>query len=448
MKVIRKFLNRFSLWYEERPLARGITTSIPIAGPGIHEYLMALAFEHRKTLPLLQSNQPYLKRLDQAFHVDHYLMQTVRALNTDTPSLVLNRAYKMILDGNSEEIGVDVPETLSYLSDESTSLLIRSTPPSPNISLICGHLDNDLISSIEFKSSDKTHFSIRDAELLWPCNCKVRAFNVSKESNKINVADCPIHQKDIDNEVSNLFGNEFVEINFDDISIIWKESDGLWPPSIDAFHLVKDIESSGIVTKNIKTIADIGSGTGFIGIWLATKYRSINNIIFSDWLLSPLILTALNSSLLLDDTLVKRKYYLGLGFNWINNHKQEPIKDLLICNPPYLPNLGGFSDLPLASTVFGTDLIEDVIRYGHDFAREVIISFSDLAIIEANNAAHTWGRILEPIGKGHRVPFRVSHAYDQDEYIKLLMDKRGLEYSINENFPLHHTIRTYRVLTK
>ena len=118
----------------------------------------------------------------------------------------------------------------------------------------------------------------------------------------------------------------------------------------------------------------------------------------------------------------------------------------MVCNPPYLPNLPGFSKLPLASTVFGTDLLENIIRLGHGLAKEVIISFSDLALPEAKEAAEKWGKKLGPIGRSHRVPFRVSHVYEEHDYLKLLIDERGLEYTPNEIFPLYHTLRTYRVV--
>jgi len=443
-----KLMQKAVFWYESKPWVRGLITAVPSVGGGIHEFLMSTASAYRKINPPVQDSRPYLERIEKAFAVDTFLMSAIGSMSVDAPRNLLYKTYSHLLKGNADEKGVNVTETLSFLEDSKASALFRTNPPSVDLEVKCSDFHKDNISELLFSSEGNNLAKIDNAELLWPCNCKVGEFTVSGEHRDTNESDCPLHSRDEKKQVSEKFESGLVQIEFDEVQVLWRQCDQLWPPSVDTFHMVKDIESSGIIDSKTHSVADIGCGTGYIGIWLAKKFNSIKEVTFSDWLLSPLILTALNAASNLDDTLVSRRYCLGLDIEWVNKLTVDNMSDVLVCNPPYLPNLPGFSELPLASTVFGTDLITNIIRSGHKLAKEVIISFSDLALPEAKKAEKKWGKRLKEIGGPHYVPFRISSVYEKPDYIKLLIDKRGLDYSPDKAFPLYHTLRTYRFVSK
>ena len=117
----------------------------------------------------------------------------------------------------------------------------------------------------------------------------------------------------------------------------------------------------------------------------------------------------------------------------------------MVCNPPYLPSFPNFHELPLDSTVFGTDLLENVIAAANSRARNAFISFSNLALPEKEDVEKRTGAVLKEIGEPHRIPFRIAYLYDRHDYIKKLIEERGLEYFPGKPYPLWHTVQTYQI---
>ena len=442
---MESLIDSLSLWYEKSPAARAIVVVLPL-GAGLHEFLIAHAQATRETSDKLENNKPYLERLEQALAIDKFLLRSVRAMNPSTPKSTMNKTYKFALSGEAKDLGVDVGKMLSFLEAANTSSLFREKPFKPVLEINCLDINDTGISEISFKANNQLLTTIKNSRLLWPCNCKLKEYRISKKKNSSILSNCDIHDSPKGQELTDLFTNELVQIKFRNVKIIWQQHEELWPPSIDAFYFVNDLRNIGLTESKIKSVIDVGCGTGFMGIWLAKNNKSIKDLSFCDWLLSPLILTAINSSMNLDDTLVKRRYLLGLGFDWVNSRHIEPIHDMMICNPPYLPSLDGYSDLPIASTVFGTDLIDDVIKNGHNHARKVFLSFSNLAKREAEESASRWGKKLVAIGPAHIVPFRISHVCDNHDYIDELIDERGLKYKPQSDFPLQHSVQVFEVL--
>ncbi len=106
---------------------------IPVVGSGIHEFLMATAFDYRDEFPPAKNNQPYLERLDKAFKADGFFLRAIRSINAKAPRSLLYKSYKLLLKGNADEVGVDINETISYLEAKKASDLFRNNPPKPDL---------------------------------------------------------------------------------------------------------------------------------------------------------------------------------------------------------------------------------------------------------------------------------------------------------------------------
>ena len=220
----------------------------------------------------------------------------------------------------------------------------------------------------------------------------------------------------------------------------------LWPPAIDTLNFISILEKLELNNKFIKNAIDIGCGTGIIGTWLAKNLRTLSDIYFTDWLLMPLLFSYYNS---LQNTISKNcHFFLGTHTKWINAIEPDGKFDLLVCNPPYLPDLG-FNNLLTKATVAGTELLEHIIINSKQIAKKTIISFSEIAKPEATEAALRIGLNLDEckLPYDYTVPFRVRIAYDEPGYIdKLVNDKsRKLEQRNNDYYPYWHTISTYLI---
>ena len=276
----------------------------------------------------------------------------------------------------------------------------------------------------------------------WECNCGAPYPPGHKRM------PCPIHKNQpLGDYVTEAFGHGLVKINYDGVSVYWRSAKDLWPPSIDAFHMVRHLAEDGYESLPARSICDLGCGTGFLGIWAGSKNRSHKHITFADWLLSPLLLSHGNVVHCSEATRFRPHYRLGLHDDWVNPPTRGSANrpDVVLCNPPYLPILSGFEDLLYDSTVAGTDLLEYVIENSHELADRVYVSFSSAATKEAEAAQQRGRKILRRLGDPEPVPFRVNHAFKRPDYIQALLDDNRITYQEDGLHPYWHTVSTFEV---
>ena len=364
--------------------------------------------------------------------IDHRVLSKVRHYKKrDFSPSKLHDYYLTYREKISNRYNLRINAILSFINDHEFRPLIS------------GDVDFELqiekdLSKITLKNSKNALVTIHNPKLLWECSCKGKV--------KKRYSTCPIH-KNFRNgrqaaNFSRDFNNGLVRISFDSINTLWMNRKSLWPPSIDSFHLVSDLAEYGICEQQIAKIIDVGSGTGFLGTWLAAQNKNIKEVHFSDWLLLPLLTSYAN--LQHNQPGCQSKYFLELNTPLISNLDSTEKYDLLICNPPYLPELG-FKKIGKETTVAGTQLLKSVIKYGRNISKTVVISFSDVCWPEAEFTAKTEGIDLAKckIGKPHTVPFRVPAAYRQKGYMSTLMKERSLQLRQNDRFRYWHTINTY-----
>jgi hypothetical protein len=333
----------------------------------------------------------------------------------------------------SKNLNIEITSTLDLLNDESFNPII-----SDDVDFKASLSSN--LEEITFNTFYNKTIRVKNPKLLWDCSCGLKKTALNK---------CAIHcQFEKYKEAlrfTKTFSKGLVKIEYEDIKILWCDHKNLWPPAIDSFHIIEDLKANGYVNRNIKTVIDIGTGTGFLGIWFAKNNLNITDVHFTDWLLLPLFFSYSNSRI--NNIKCSKKFLLGINTTWINRSSQNNLKyDLVICNPPYLPDLG-FKKLSKQSTVCGTELLTNLIKTGLDIGNEVIISFSDIALPEAIEAASGLGVNLEncKIGRPHCVPFRIPIAFKQKGYMKKLQAERQIKYFPESEYKFWHYINTYKI---
>lgn len=366
--------------------------------------------------------------------LDYKLLRKVRKQSNYKVFLTsIIQLYIELVKRISKNLDIEITSTLDLLNDESFNPIISDDVDFKAI------LSSNL-EEITFSTFYNKTIHIKNPKLLWDCSCGLR---------KKEVRRCAIHgqfKKYTEaTRFTKTFSRGLVKIEYGGIKILWCDHKNLWPPAIDSFHLIEDLNANGYASRNIKTVIDIGAGTGFLGIWLAKKNLNITDVHFTDWLLLPLFFSYYNSKL--NNLNCSKRYMLGLNTTWINKPLENNFKyDLVICNPPYLPDLG-FKRLSAQSTVCGTELLTNLIKTGLSIGNEVIISFSDIALPEANEAAVGLGINLEncKIGKPHCVPFRIPIAFNQKGYMKKLQAERQLKHFPESEYKFWHYINTYKI---
>jgi len=363
--------------------------------------------------------------------IDDCVLKKIRGLSSKqkSPSTILD-SYNELISSSTDKEFIELHILIDLINDGK---LLLSNNVSADFEI---NIDNNL-DFIEYSNYQKNFIKVNKPNLLWDCN-----FGVTKGSKCKN---CPIHSqfksKEKGLEFTKSFHNDLIRINYHDLIIYWQCHNSLWPPSIDTLHLINILKSKKYHEKLIRTVTDIGSGTGILGIWLAKFNKNVTDITFTDWLLLPLLYSYFNTYN--NYINCNKRFLLGLNTDWMGDNKKSK-RDLIICNPPYLPDLG-YSKILAQSTVAGTDLLTHMIKYYNHFGNELVISFSNLALSEANKVAKSKGINLENCQLGsYRVPFRLPKVFANLEYIDKLVKQRGLEYNKDEKvYEYWHTINVY-----
>jgi predicted RNA methylase len=215
------------------------------------------------------------------------------------------------------------------------------------------------------------------------------------------------------NKVAGLFGKNTL-ISFDNIQILW--NDLVWPPSIDSFLFSKCLKEESYLNKQIKKVADVGCGTGFLGIYITKNNPYVEKLYGIDINEQALLSTMENASL----NFVQDKIEVVLS-DCYDNIPENVYFDLVVCNPPYVP-LPPHRDLNFQNFA-GTYLIEKILSHSAKRTKELIILYSNISADIVNNIESKSRRRSIILKK--RVPFRLPAVLNDKEWLNYLID-RGL----------------------
>lgn len=267
------------------------------------------------------------------------------------------------------------------------------------------------LNQINFDVLGEAKVTLDNPTLLWECHCNVpRKYVRSK-------LPCRIYTQDTNYKITNAFRTGLVEIEYNGLKIYWKNLRTLWPPSIDSLYFAHVIDKH-IPSKRLRSVLDLGSGTGFLGIYLFNKKGIMNKLVLSDLFLLPLFSSLYNAYINLNPDLFRSvKITASNGLDYFIEQNKDKF-DLILCAPPYLPHLGVHSILSL-DAVSGTYLMEDAIVRAGMLSDSLIICYSSLAEPEFKKAIDKAREMYSKLDVTDlyevEVPFRVLHALSNED---------------------------------
>lgn len=367
---------------------------------------------------------------EQLRDIDQKLLLLIRD-HRHTPQHVIEEGYYDLLHRHLQKKKISLEKLDQQLHDRQVQESFVNELPKPSLTVDV----SDNLDCISYTCSPEKQIHVTRPQLFWDCHCDTP----SSKSGKFK---CPIHSSPFGDEVYARFSSGYVLIKYGRWKFYWRSGQELWPPSIDSFYMLQDLEKDGFFAKTYRNVLDLGSGTGFLGIVAASRNPYIRQLVLSDWLLTPYLYGTANW--LLNNMNREHVTYKGrVGLCTSSLDVQAKPYDVVICNPPYLPLLKGFDELGLESTVAGTDLLRHVILKNRSLGNRIYIQFSHLASPEARTAQEIAGVKLRPIGREHIVPFRLRILRDRQDYLDLLIRERGLIVKNNTRHPYWHRIQTH-----
>lgn len=394
----------------------------------------------RPTLPEGSSamrSMAFADLAEYARQVDEELLVAVRDRTFATESNLL-AFFASTVTRQRDPYRFSANQVVGFLNEVVHGHVCLQAVPDPDL-LVCV---SDGFTEVVFRDAHNKTSMVRIAspDLLWDCHCNSPG---SQNGHRHPPSECPIHGNPYGAHIAELFGNGLVEISFRGLSFLWRNQDQYWPPSVDAFHMVHDLESAHVFDRRHSSVLDIGCGTGFLGMVSAIACRTIVQVGLSEWLLTPLLYSAANF------TRNRERMRPGVAAELrltLNVPEVRRPYDLVLCNPPYLPTLG-FKEMEVMQAVAGTELLEKLIRDRATIGRYVYVNFSRIAQPEASQVARALRRRLAPIAQPHMVPFRVPIAFSVPGYMAQLMaeGERGLRVDPEHRHTFWHEVQTYEV---
>ncbi|HBM45954.1 MAG: hypothetical protein UT05_C0001G0069 [Parcubacteria group bacterium GW2011_GWF2_38_76] len=209
-----------------------------------------------------------------------------------------------------------------------------------------------------------------------------------------------------------------VSINFEQLKYR-----GAWGPSIDTLFFCRGLNKLPRQLSRLKTVIEIGAGSGFISKYLLEKFTNIEKITLVD--LNP------NSIQCCKDNIKDKraKFVCGDAIKFLRNKKF----DLIICNPPYIPRPGSIDDNPYEGVGLLKYLINNLKNNLNNSGR-FISNISSLSEKEVDKTINESGIISKKIDS-MTVPLKVCNVLNNKKWLKYLVGrgmkkepKNGYEY--------------------
>lgn len=231
-------------------------------------------------------------------------------------------------------------------------------------------------------------------------------------------------------QIRQAIGNDTI-ILYDEVEIIWRRE--IWPPSIDSFFFVKTLRENGYLSRDFEVVADIGSGTGFIGIFLLKKNPRIEKLYASDIEEKAVYWSRKNAEL--NGVFSRMRFYQSDGFKELPKNLNV---DLIVSTPPYIPTPENHQPQVFSCE---TKLLKEIYEKGNEYTKELVTMYSSVAEDDVKNFDKKYITKREILAE-MKVPFRVPVVLGNQDWLDYLVENNGLEQRSKEEFlyPYWHRI--------
>lgn len=205
-----------------------------------------------------------------------------------------------------------------------------------------------------------------------------------------------------------------------------------WSTNGDTVFFIDKLIAAGAFHPSIKTAAEIGCGTGAISQATILNCKNLEHFIYTDIDPNAINATRRNITPLLGN--ISSQWFLGKGLTGII---RPGTLDLLLCNPPYLPDPNQDGDKDHYS---GTKLIERIITEGMTLLNKdnphaaAYIQASNLTGKDIEKYRKMYPDVeITPICEEFRVPLLNFHILNNRPMIEYLLKEHGLEDASHES---------------
>jgi len=404
-------------WYRaNRRHATGIRDTEADSEPPVHLVDDLVGLMRRRPLAAVMGN--VVKRLNM---IERGILEL---RNTH----VIRRHFENYLRAETlSEFGVDDASKVAnaFLQPGVRRRLIRSSMPPDMLKIRVSRK----LERITFIAGEES-WSISRPERLLDCSCRFTGEGA-----------CPLHRKISRKRFAALWGRP-VEFHHLGTCVVYQGTPkypAAWPPSLESLKFGTII--ADLPKLRGGRVADVGCGAGYLGV-LAADALSCKDVTFVDWMPSALVMAAIN----LARSRAARRLGSELRGRLVCSDGLKSLRaqrerfELLLCNPPYLPDLG-VPEMRTIHSVFGTDLLTEALETAPDVADVSIVTYSSLVAKEV--APHlarlgTRARILNP--DGFEMPFSVSYALDNSQYVDRLREEGRVSELVGRRHRFYHRV--------
>ena len=273
-------------------------------------------------------------------------------------------------------------------------------------------------------SSDLKHISFKIGKQRWTISKPERLLDCT--CRYVTRTKCRLHGNKAAKDFDRAWKNK-VQIKHRGIEILYHGTipyPSAWPPSLESLKFTELVIPR--LQGPFSRVIDVGCGSGYLGIALAHNLN-LNEISFLDWVPSALVLSCINFEKNRSKTKNPGAEVLYICEDGIEQRLKKGLYpyDLAICNPPFLPDLG-IPKCRIKHTVYGTDLLLQVLSNSTKLANTSYIAFSSLVEKEVKPAIKQLRANVDVFpDNGFLMPFNLSYVLDNKQYLsRLLREKR------------------------
>ncbi len=200
----------------------------------------------------------------------------------------------------------------------------------------------------------------------------------------------------------------------------------VWGPSIDTLLFAKNLNK--IDFKNIKSVIEIGTGSGFLSKYILEKNKNVKEVHIVD-INKEAIQCAKEQ---ITDT--RARFYCGNGVDYLKKKKF----DLIICNPPYIPRPRSIDDNPYE----GVSLLVDLLRNSNTFLNPGGILMTNISSLGERiiNKILDLEKIKIDYLESMKVPLKVFNVINNKKWVEYLRKKKGFAAPKNAGYEYWHVI--------
>lgn len=213
-----------------------------------------------------------------------------------------------------------------------------------------------------------------------------------------------------------------VSINFEQVKY-----KGTWGPSIDTLLFCRGLNKVSKQLSKVKTVVEIGAGSGYISKYLLEKFSNIRSVSLVD--LNPNSIQCCKDNI--KDT--RAEFVCGDGIKFLADKKF----DLIVCNPPYIPRPGSIDDNPYEGVGLLKYLINN-IKTNLNSRGKFITNISSLSEKEVSEIIKKSGVISKKLDE-MTVPLKVCNVLNNKKWLKYL-EGHGMQKKLKNGYEYYQKI--------